>query len=101
MTFEEMVSFLDGLEDFEGLEDLKTSLNDYHTEQETVSNGANAKIAELEEKLADAETRYKETAAKNYELMVAAADKPAENDEAEAEEDEAEEDFSDIIVEED
>lgn len=41
-----------------------------------VSAGADAKIDELTSQLAEAEDRYKATAAKNYELMLAATDKP-------------------------
>lgn len=44
---------------------------------DTVSDGANARIAELESQLADAEDRYTQTAAKNYELMLAATGEPA------------------------
>lgn len=39
---------------------------------DTVSDGAQARIAELETQLADAEDRYTQTAAKNYELMLSA-----------------------------
>lgn len=41
-----------------------------------VSAGADAKIEELTAQLADAEDRYQRTAAKNYELMLAATDEP-------------------------
>lgn len=44
---------------------------------DTVSDGAEARIAELESQLADAEDRYTQTAARNYELMLAATG-PAE-----------------------
>lgn len=44
---------------------------------DTVSDGAQARIAELETQLADAEDRYTQTAAKNYELMLAATGEPA------------------------
>lgn len=37
-----------------------------------LSAGMQARLTELEEKLAEAERRYQETAARNYELMVAA-----------------------------
>lgn len=43
---------------------------------DTVSDGAQARIAELETQLADAEDRYTQTAAKNYELMLAATGEP-------------------------
>lgn len=48
-----------------------------------VSAGADARIDELTSQLADAEDRYKATAAKNYELMLAATDKPADEPEPE------------------
>lgn len=51
---------------------------------DTVSDGAEARIAELESQLADAEDRYTQTAARNYELMLAAtgpADVPADDGE--------------------
>ena len=44
---------------------------------DTVSDGAQARIAELESALADAEDRYTQTAAKNYELMLSATGEPA------------------------
>lgn len=44
---------------------------------DAVSDGARARIAELETQLADAEDRYTQTAAKNYELMLAATGEPA------------------------
>lgn len=43
---------------------------------DTVSDGAQARIAELETQLADAEDRYTQTAAKNYELMLSATGEP-------------------------
>lgn len=43
---------------------------------DTVSDGAQARIAELESALADAEDRYTQTAAKNYELMLSATGEP-------------------------
>ena len=45
---------------------------------DTVSDGAQARIAELEGALAAAEDRYTQTAAKNYELMLAATGTPKE-----------------------
>lgn len=44
---------------------------------DTVSDGAQARIAELESALADAEDRYTQTAAKNYELMLSATGEPS------------------------
>lgn len=47
---------------------------------DTVSDGAQARIAELETQLADAEDRYTQTAAKNYELMLSATGEPTPED---------------------
>lgn len=102
MTWDELLTALDAVQDMEGVEAFRGTLGDFRSESETVSNGANAKIEELEASLADAEARYKDVAAKNYELMVAAADKPAEDTEDEADEEleENPDDFSDIITDE-
>lgn len=55
---------------------------------DTASDGAEARIAELESQLADAEDRYTRTAARNYELMLAATG-PAEPESDETPDDEA------------
>lgn len=48
--------------------------------------GTKARIAELETALAEAEQKYTEVAARNYELMLAVTDAPAEETEEEVEE---------------
>lgn len=50
-----------------------------------LSAGMQARISELEEKFAEAERKYQEVAARNYELMVAAT-APADGDDEEDEE---------------
>lgn len=50
-----------------------------------LSAGMQARLTELEDKLTEAERRYQETAARNYELMVAAT-APAEDKGGEVEE---------------
>ena len=50
-----------------------------------LSAGMQARLSELEEKLAEAERRYQETAARNYELMIAAT-APAADESEEGEE---------------
>lgn len=50
-----------------------------------LSAGMQARLSELEEKLTEAERKYQETAARNYELMIAAT-APAEGEGDEPEE---------------
>lgn len=50
-----------------------------------ITAGMQARLSELEEKLAEAERKYQETAARNYELMVAAT-APAGDEVSETEE---------------
>lgn len=45
-----------------------------------VDAGADARISELESQLADAEGRYKDTAARNYELMQAVTSKDSSDE---------------------
>lgn len=68
---------------------------------DTVSEGAQARIAELESSLADAEERYKKTAAKNYELMLAATGEPKEEPEGEGEPEQTADDMIDALFKED
>lgn len=68
---------------------------------DTVSDGAQARIAELETQLADAEDRYTQTAAKNYELMLAATGEPASEGGEGAPEGETDEDAINSLFKED
>ena len=65
MTLEEIAELLGT---FEGTEEAVTALGEFRR----VSEGANARISELENALAELENKYTATAARNYELMTAA-----------------------------
>ena len=65
MGFDEIIELLQGEEpDIAGIIDGLGGLR-------TASEGANARIAELEQAVADMEAKYQQTAAKNWELMQA------------------------------
>lgn len=83
MDFDEIIELLQGEEpDIPGIIDGLGGLR-------TASEGANARIAELEQGVADLEAKYQQTAAKNWELMQAMTAEP--EPEPEAEEDEGDE----------
>lgn len=83
MDFDEIIELLQGEEpDIAGIIDGLGGLR-------TASEGANARIAELEQAAADMEAKYQQTAAKNWELMQAMTAEP--EPEPEAEEDEGDE----------
>lgn len=83
MDFDEIIELLQGEEpDIAGIIDGLGGLR-------TASEGANARIAELEQGVADLEAKYQQTAAKNWELMQAMTAEP--EPEPEAEEDEGDE----------
>lgn len=65
-----------------------------------LSAGMQARLSELEEKLTEAERKYQEVAARNYELMVAAtAPAPGEGDEGEESQEEiAEKSIDDLFA---
>lgn len=82
MNFDEIIELLQGDEPdipriIDGLGGLRSA-----------SEGANARIAELEQAVVDLENKYQQTAAKNWELMQAMTAEP--EPEPEAEEDEIE-----------
>lgn len=84
MDFNEIIEMLQGEEpDIAGIIDGLGGLR-------TASEGANARIAELEQAVVDLENKYQQTAAKNWELMQAMTAEP--DPEPEAEEDEGDED---------
>lgn len=82
MNFDEIIELLQGEEpDIAGIIDGLGGLR-------TASEGANARIAELEQAVADMEAKYQQTAAKNWELMQAMTAEPEpepEPDEGEGE----------------
>lgn len=79
--------------EFEGTEEARKDLEEHGR----ISEGAQARIAELEEKIADLEAKYTATAARNYELMSAATAPVPEGGEGE-EVEEVEEDDGDADV---
>lgn len=76
---------LDELLAMDEIEDLSEWRNGVSQGVADLSAGMQARLSELEEKLAEAERRYQETAARNYELMIAAT-APAEGEDEEDEE---------------
>lgn len=76
---------LDELLAMDEIEDLSEWRNGVSQGVADLSAGMQARISELEEKLAEAERRYQETAARNYELMLAAT-APTEGEGEEGEE---------------
>ena len=92
MNFDEIIELLQGEEpDIAGIIDGLGGLR-------TASEGANARIAELEQAVADMEAKYQQTAAKNWELMQAMTAEP----EPESDEDEGEDEgdpFADLFEE--
>ena len=87
--------------EFEGTEEARKDLEEHGR----ISEGAQARIAELEEKIADLEAKYTATAARNYELMSAATAPVPEDGENEAveevEEDDGDADVTELFVERD
>lgn len=63
---------LDELLAMDEIEDLAEWRNGVSQGVADLSAGMQARLSELEEKLTEAERKYQETAARNYELMVAA-----------------------------
>lgn len=94
MTLEEIAELLGT---FEGTEEAVTALEEFGR----VSEGANARISELENALAELENKYTATAARNYELMTAAtaAADVVEDDEEAATEADDDGDISDLFEE--
>lgn len=95
MNFDEIIDMLQGEEpDIAGIIDGLGGLR-------TASEGANARIAELEQAVADMEAKYQQTAAKNWELMQAMTAEPEPEPEPEPDEGEGEGDpFADLFEEE-
>lgn len=94
MGFDEIIELLQGEEpDISGIIDGLSGLR-------TASEGANARIAELEQAVADMEAKYQQTAAKNWELTQAMTAEPEPEPEAEEDEgDEGEDPFADLFEE--
>ena len=94
MDFDEIIELLRGEEpDIAGIIDGLGGLR-------TASEGANARIAELEQAVADLEAKYQQTAAKNWELTQAMTADPEPEPEADEDEGEDEGDpFADLFEE--
>ena len=94
MGFDEIIELLQGEEpDIAGIIDGLGGLR-------TASEGANARIAELEQAVADMEAKYQQTAAKNWELMQAMTADPEPDPEPGEDEGEDEGDpFADLFEE--
>lgn len=94
MGFDEIIELLQGEEpDIAGIVDGLGGLR-------TASEGANARIAELEQAVSDLEAKYQQTATKNWELTQAMTAEP--EPEPEADEDECEDEgdpFADLFDE--
>lgn len=92
MDFDEIIELLQGEEpDIAGIVDGLGGLR-------TASEGANARIAELEQAVSDMEAKYQQTAAKNWELMQAMTAEPEPEPEAEENEgDEGEDPFAELF----
>ena len=95
MGFDEIIELLQGEEpDISGIIDGLGGLR-------TASEGANARIAELEQAVADLEAKYQQTAAKNWELTQAMTADPEPEPEADEGEGEDEGDpFAELFEEE-
>lgn len=80
---------LDELLSIDEIEDLSEWRNGVSQGVADLSAGMQARLSELEEELAEAERKYQATAARNYELMIAAtapaADEGEEGEESQEE----------------
>ena len=94
MDIDEIIELLQGEEpDIAGIIDGLGGLR-------TASEGANARIAELEQAVADMEAKYQQTAAKNWELMQAmTADPEPEPEPGEGEGEDEGDPFADLFKE--
>lgn len=94
MGFDEIIELLQGEEpDIAGIVDGLGGLR-------TASEGANARIAELEQAVSDMEAKYQQTAAKNWELTQAMTAEPEPEPEAEEEEiEDGEDPFAELFEE--
>ena len=94
MNFDEIIELLQGEEpDIAGIIDGLGGLR-------TASEGANARIAELEQAVSDLEAKYQQTAAKNWELTQAMTAEPEPEPEPDGDEGEDEGDpFAELFEE--
>ena len=66
MEFDEVLGMLTGMESTDGIPLVRDAFTKYNDE---ITEGANAKISELESQLDEMQRKYQDTAARNYELM--------------------------------
>lgn len=72
MDFDEVLKQYDNIHDIEGIPGFRETLVSYGQGVGQISEGANARISELETALAAAEEKATNLAARNYELIIAA-----------------------------
>ena len=72
MDFDELLKQYDNIRDTEGIPGFRETLVSYGQSVGQISEGANARISELETALAAAEEKATDLAARNYELIIAA-----------------------------
>ena len=91
---------LDELLAMDEIEDLSEWRNGVSQGVADLSAGMQARLSELEEKLTEAERKYQEVAARNYELMVAATAPAADEGEVgeESQEEIAEKSIDDLFA---
>lgn len=91
---------LDELLAMDEIEDLSEWRNGVSKGVADLSAGMQARLSELEEKLTEAERKYQEVAARNYELMVAATAPAADGGEEgeESQEEIAEKSIDDLFA---
>lgn len=92
MDFEEVLAQYDNIHDTEGIPGFRDTLVSYGQSVGQISEGANARISELETALAAAEEKATNLAARNYELIIAAtaqeaAQEPADDEPTEEDKD--------------
>lgn len=72
MDFDEVLKQYDNINDTDGIPGFRETLVSYGQSVGQISEGANARISELETALAAAEEKATNLAARNYELIIAA-----------------------------
>lgn len=80
MDFDEVLKQYDNIHDTEGIPGFRETLVSYGQSVGQISEGANARISELETALAAAEEKATNLAARNYELIIAATAQEAADD---------------------
>jgi hypothetical protein len=97
MDFDEVLSQYDNIHDVEGIPGFRETLVSYGQSVGQVSEGANARISELETALAAAEEKATNLAARNYELLIAATAQEASKEPEPTEPSEEDKDVSTLF----